>query len=323
MSWRDRPYSDDDYGSGYGRPELRFQLRRPTMLVTWLVLINVGVHIIHRISANASPNTFAEIFGLSLAGLARLRIWQLGTYMFVHSPDNLLHIIFNMVLLFFVGREIERGFGRQRFIWFYITCGVIGGLAYLVLGAFSYPGPTMETQGLVQGEPQRVVQTYYNTPLVGASGAVWGLLIAAMIFYPHMQIIFIIFPMPIRVFGLIILAILFLQAISPGGVRNLGGEVCHFGGAMAGVGILYYWGVMPSIRLGSGGGPSIMGRLRKGAWARKQRRLAEEQLEVDRILDKVRREGINSLNRREKKILATATQRQRERDRQAGRIDRV
>lgn len=303
MSWRDRPYSDDDYGSGYGRPELRFQPRRPSMLVTWLVLINVGVHIIHLISTNASPFAFSEFFGLSLDGLAHLRIWQLGTYMFVHSPDNLLHIIFNMLLLFFVGREIERGFGRERFIWFYITCGLVGGLAYLVLGALS--------------------PAYYAAPLVGASGAVWGLLIAAMIFYPHMQIIFIIFPMPIRVFGLIILAILFLQAISPGGVRNLGGEVCHFGGAMAGVAILYYWGVMPSIRFGSGGGPNIMGRLRKGAWVRKQRRLAEEQLEVDRILDKVRREGINSLTRREKKILATATQRQRERDRQAGRIDRV
>jgi membrane associated rhomboid family serine protease len=301
MSWRDRPYPDDDYGSG--RPEIRFQLRRPTMLVTWLVLINIGVHIIHLISTNVSPLSFSRVFGLSLDGLAGLRLWQIGTYMFVHSPASLLHIIFNMLLLFFVGREIERGFGRERFIWFYATCGVIGGLAYLVLGAFS---------------PE-----YYDTPLIGASGAVWGLLIAAMIFYPHMQIIFIIFPMPIRVFGAIILAIVFLQAISPGGVRNLGGEVCHFGGAMAGVGILYYWGMMPSVRFGSGDGPGIMGRLRKGAWERKQRRLAAEQAEVDRILEKVHHEGIQSLSRRERKILATATERQRERDRQAGRIDRA
>ncbi|HOA73429.1 MAG TPA: rhomboid family intramembrane serine protease [Phycisphaerae bacterium] len=305
MSWRDRPYSDDDFGYGSGRPELRFRLPRPTTLVAWLVIINVAVHIVHLISLNLlPPGTFSRTFGLSLRGLATLKIWQPVTYMFVHAADELFHLIFNMLLLYFVGREIERGFGRQRFIRFYAVCGIVGGLAYLILGAIS-PDP------------------YYYVPLVGASGAVWGLLIAAMIFYPHMQIIFIIFPMPIRVFGAIILALVLLQAITPGGVANLGGEVCHFGGALAGVGILYYWGMMPAIRFGSGGGPNFMGRLRKGAWERKQRKLAEEQAEVDRILEKVHAQGINSLSRRERKKLAVATQRQRERDRQAGRVDRV
>lgn len=305
MSWRDRPYPNEAYSDGYGsgRPELRFQLPRPSTLVAWLVLINVGVHVIHLVTTNFWGDGFTRTFGLSLAGLTRLQVWQPITYMFVHAADSLWHIVFNMLLLYFVGREIERGFGRERFVWFYAACGIIGGLAYLLLGALN--------------------ARYFGTPLVGASGAVWGLLIAAMIFYPHMQIIFIIFPMPIRVFGAIILALVLFQAITPGGVTNLGGEVCHFGGALAGVGILYYWGMMPSIRFGSGDGPNLMGRIRKGAWARKQRKLAAEQAEVDRILEKVHREGINSLNRRERKLLSGATQRQRERDRQAGRIDRV
>lgn len=305
MSWQDRPYSDDEGGYGtFSRPgELRIGFRRPTMLVTWLVIINVAVHLLNLLSSSAWPGGFVRFFGLSLDGLAHLRIWQPVTYMFVHDTGDLLHILFNMLLLYFVGGEIERGFGRQRFMWFYAVCGIIGGLAYLALGAFS--------------------QRYFHTPLVGASGAVWGLLIAAMIFYPHMQIVFIVFPMPIRVFGAIMLGIVFLQAISPGGVENLGGEVCHFGGALAGVGILYYWGVMPSIRFGSGSGPGIIGRLKKGAWVRRQRKLAAEQAEVDRILEKVHQQGINSLSRRERKILSEATQRQRERERQAGRIDRV
>lgn len=312
MSWQDRPYSDDD-GGGYGtfsRPgELRIGFRRPTMLVTWLVIINVAVHLLHLILSNASPLWFTRFFGLSLDGIAHLKIWQLVTYMFVHDAGDLLHIVFNMLLLYFVGGEIERGFGRERFLWFYFTCGIIGGLAYLTLGGLAYAG--------------LINPVYYVLPLVGASGAVWGLLMAAMIFYPQMQIIFIIFPMPIRVFGAIMLGLVFLQAISPGGVDNLGGEVCHFGGAMAGVGILYYWGVMPSLRFGSGSGPGVVARLKKGAWARKQRKMAEEQIYVDRILEKVHQEGISSLSRRERKILAEATQRQRERDRQAGRIDRV
>lgn len=304
MSWQDRPYSDEDgYGAATGRGELRIGFPRPTMIVAWLVIINVVVHLINIIVSNTSPIGFVRLFGLSLGGIAHLRVWQFVTYMFVHDTGDLLHILFNMLLLYFVGGEIERGFGRQRFIRFYAVCGIIGGLAYLALGAIN-PG-------------------YFNMPLVGASGAVWGLLIAAMIFYPHMQLIFIVFPVPIRVFGAIMLGIVFLQAIGRDGVANLGGEVCHLGGAMAGVGILYYWGMMPTVRFGSGQGPGIVGRLKKGAWARKQRQLAEEQIEVDRILEKVHQEGINSLDRRERKILASATERQRERDRHAGRIDRV
>lgn len=312
MSWQDRPYSDDDGGSHgtFSRPgELRIGFRRPTMLVTWLVLINVAVHLLHLIVSNASPGGFGRLFGLSFSGIVHLKVWQIVTYMFVHDTVDLLHIVFNMLLLYFVGAEIERGFGRERFLWFYFICGVIGGLAYLGLGALAAAG--------------KISAAYYDLPLVGASGAVWGLLMAAMIFYPQMQIIFIIFPMPIRVFGAIMLGLVLLQAISPGGVRNLGGEVCHFGGAMAGVGVLYYWGVMPNVRFGSGRGPGIVSRLKKGAWARRQRKLAAEQVEVDRILEKVHQEGINSLSRRERKMLAEATQRQRERDRQTGRIDRV
>jgi len=311
MSWRDRPYSDDDYGYGSGppRPELRFQFRRPGMLVTWLVLINVGVYLVELISLRFSPFGFMELFGLSLAGISRLWVWQLVTYMFVHDPHDIFHILFNMLLLFFVGRQIEQGFGRERFLQFYGLCGIVGGMAYLALG-------TLSTLGAVSPR-------YFAMPLIGASGAVWGLLIAAMIFYPSMQIIFFVFPMPIRVFGAIMLGIVLFQALSPGGIQNLGGEVCHAAGAGAGVAILYFWGMMPSMRFGSGRGPSFMGRLRKGTWQRKQRRLADEQAEVDRILEKVHQQGIHSLTRRERKTLSSATQRQREREREAGRIDRV
>lgn len=302
MSWRDRPYSDDDGGYAPGGGELRIQFRRPSTIVTWLVIINVAVFFLQLIWNSVASMGFDQLFGLSWSGLASLRIWQLATYMFVHDPRDIFHILFNMLLLYFVGSEIERGFGRERFLRFYFLCGLIGGLAYLVLGVAN--------------------SRFAGIPLVGASGAVYGLLMVAMIFYPHMQLVFFVFPMPIRVFGAIMLGIFFFQMIT-GTFDNLGGDICHLGGALAAVGILYYWGMMPSIRFGSGDGPGIVGRIRKGAWARKQRQLATEQAEVDRILEKVHREGINSLSRRERKILAGATQRQRERDRAAGRIDRV
>ncbi|MBI4581660.1 MAG: rhomboid family intramembrane serine protease [Planctomycetes bacterium] len=299
MSWRDRPYSDETYGQT--RPELRFQFHRPTMVATWLVLINVGVHLVHLISTNVSPGGFQRTLGLSLDGVAHLKVWQLATYMFVHDARGILHILFNMLMLYFIGIQIERGFGHQRFLWFYAVSGLVGGLAYLVLGALT--------------------PSYFALPLVGASGAVYGLLMVAMIFYPQMQIILFVFPMPIRVFGAVMLAILLFQAITPGGVENLGGEVCHLGGALAAVGVLYAWGMMPRVGFGPPGGGALGRGLsrwfhRFGAAGRRHRQLADTEAEVDRILDKVRHEGVHSLTRREKKTLARATELQRERDRQ-------
>jgi membrane associated rhomboid family serine protease len=303
MSWQDRPYNDGNaYGSG--RPELRLQFRLPTMLVTWLVLINIAMHLVHMVAVNIFQIPFDRWFGLSLSGLLHLRVWQLFTYMFVHDLRDLFHIIFNMLMLYFVGMQIERGFGRRRFLQFYFACGLIGGVAYLILGW--------------------LIPSLRFVPVVGASGAIWGLLIAAMVFYPSMQLIFFVFPMPIRVFGAIMLGIFVFQILSGGG-PNLGGEICHLGGAIAGVAVLYAWGMMPRVQVGSEEGPLSRwssGRT-KNAWARKQKKLAAEQAEVDRILDKVHREGVASLTRREKKTLATATRSQQQRDRQAGRIDRV
>ncbi|UCD29168.1 MAG: rhomboid family intramembrane serine protease [Planctomycetota bacterium] len=308
MSWRDRPYSQDEPS----QPELRLSFRKPSTAVTWLIIANAVVYIIQLISLRWNPVFFLETFGLSLAGISQLYFWQPVTYMFLHSPFRIFHILVNMLMLYVCGSEFERAFGRQRFLQFYFTCGIVGGLAYLALSAL-YPGE------------------YFIKPLVGASGAVYGLLMAAIIFFPHIQVILFIIPMPIRVFGLIVAAILLLQIVGPGGVENPGGEVCHLAGAATGVVIFYVWGIMPRIRIGSGEGtlriPFGLGKLaqqrREGAWARKQKKLASEQADVDRILAKVKQQGIQSLTHKEKKNLARATQRQKEQDRQFGRTDRL
>ena len=73
----------------------------------------------------------------------------------------------------------------------------------------------------------------HTIPFVGRLRA--GLLVAAVIFFPHIQVILFIFPVPIRVFGLLVAAILFVQFIGPGRMENAGGEICHVAGAAAGV----------------------------------------------------------------------------------------
>lgn len=291
MSWRDRPYSDESDG----RPELRLNLRKPSSLVGWLIVANVAVLILRMALKAFSGPDLNDYFGLSLSGLGHMYFWQPVTYMFMH--DGTWHLLMNMLGLYIFGSEFERGFGRQRFAQFYGTCGVVGGLAYLLL---AWRAPLLAGSGLV-----------------GASGAVYGLLIAAMIFFPHIQVVLIIFPMPIRVFGAIVGAILLLQALS-GQFNNPGGEACHVAGALTGIGMFYAWGMMPRLRVG-GRGPGLAGRIRQGAWERKLRKLAVDEAEVDRILDKVHRQGVSSLTRTERKLLAKATRRQQEMDR-AGRL---
>jgi len=314
MSWRDRPYASDDYS----RPELRVQFRRPSTAVTWLIIANVVVFFLDLVSQNFAGSAAHRLFGLSLGGLNHLFLWQPLTYMFMH--DGILHLLFNMIGLYVFGSEFERAFGRDRFLQFYATCGLVGGLAYLCLPVFNawyHHTPVALT-------------IHYGRPLIGASGAIYGLLIAAIIFFPHIQIILFIFPMPIRVFGLIVGAILVLQLISPGRIENLGGEICHVAGATTGIVIFHAWGIMPRIRFGGGQASAKIpfGRKRprrrsEGAWVRKQKKLAEEQAEVDRILAKVHQQGLQSLTRSERKLLARATRRQQERERQLGRTDRL
>lgn len=293
MSWRDRPYSGDE-----GEPEIRLRLPKPGTVVTWIIVANVVVYLFDLVAQRWDHMGLMPFFGLSLQGIRDLYLWQPFTYMFMHG--GLLHLVFNMLMLYFFGTEFQRAFGRERFLQFYAICGVFGGLAYLVLST--------------------LMPKFAGVPLVGASGAVYGLLAAAIIFFPHMQVVLLIFPIPVRVFGLIVAAILLLQILSPQGLQNPGGEVCHVAGALAGVLTFYAWGVMPRVRFGDG--TARMNRA-QGAWARRQRQLAEEKAEVDRILQKIHDEGLNSLTRREKKILAEATRHQREREQEIGRIDRL
>jgi membrane associated rhomboid family serine protease len=284
---------------------MRLHFRKPSTAVMWLIVANVVIHIINALSTRFIPGGLTRIGGLSLEGLLSLYFWQPVTYMFLHDVMVMpvFHLLLNMLGLYIFGTEFENHFGRERFLQFYGLCGIVGGLVYVLLGVI-WP------------------QYWSDVPIVGASGAVYGLLMAAIIFFPHIQIILIIFPMPVRVFGLII-AFTLLIGLLTGRMDNVGGQVCHIAGAATGVAVFYAWGIMPKITIGGGKTPAFLKRRKQGSWARKQKQLAEEQAEVDRILAKVHAEGIQSLSRKERKILERATRRQQEHDQKLGRTDRL
>jgi len=106
-------------------------------------------------------------------------LWQPFTYMFLHSTNNLSHIIFNMLGLWMFGTELERTWGTRFFTKYYLITGLGAAATQLVLGLFS--------------------QTFYYTGTVGASGAIYGLLLAYAMYFPHRTIILFIFPLPARI----------------------------------------------------------------------------------------------------------------------------
>jgi membrane associated rhomboid family serine protease len=135
----------------------------------------------------------------------------LFTYMFIHG--NLWHLLINMLMLWMFGMDLERDWGTRRFLQYYFVCGVGAGLCVLALG-------------LAAGGASMFEQT------IGASGAIFGLLLAFGVLYPDRQVLmFLLFPMKAKYFVMIMGAIEFLYTFQPNtGISN----IAHLGGMLFG-----------------------------------------------------------------------------------------
>jgi len=197
--------------------------------------------------------------GLNPASVVRsFWIWQLVTYMFMHG--GLLHILFNMLALWMFGAELERIWGTRYFLKFYFACGV--GAAVLTV--------------LFSLLPFEASRSLWGSVVVGASGAILGLLLAYAMYFPDRQILmFMVFPMAVKYAVILIGAIALYSSFGDnGGVANithLGGLVVGYlmlkGGKFHPLSELKYWylrwkmqrvrkkfDVYPGGRAGSGGG---------------------------------------------------------------------
>ena len=144
-----------------------------------------------------------------------LWIWQLATYMFVHAGP--MHILFNMLTLWMFGTELERIWGTRFFVKFYLVTGIGAGLLTVLISLLPF-GP---------------VAQLYGSNIIGASGAVYGLLLAYALYFPDRQIyMYFVFPIPARIFVLIMGGLAFFSSMSDngGGVAN----ATHLGGLLVG-----------------------------------------------------------------------------------------
>jgi membrane associated rhomboid family serine protease len=292
MGYQDRPYYRDEMSRS---PLSRLHGHS---VVTWLLVINVAVFIIDSIvtgsqrAGGISPTewghySFARVFG-------ELQLWRVGTYQFLHA--DLLHLLFNMMALFFMGPLMEGWWGPRRFLAFYLLCGLSGAVVFSVLGF---------VPGLLEG-----VGT--GSRLVGASGAIYGILIGAAMVFPRLEVS-LLFP-PVRVklrtLALVLMGFIFLSLLA--GSRGAASDAAHLGGAVLGAVLVRWPGLLDFVNHLSLPQVSRWRQKRRQKQVQKnQQRLDALEGEVDRILDKVNREGLQALSRREKRTLQEATESKR------------
>jgi membrane associated rhomboid family serine protease len=182
-----------------------------TPAIKILIALNVGAFLLQQIVFELTTQ-----LGLQPAAiLGQLHVWTPVTYMFLHGGIG--HILFNMLSLWMFGVELERQWGTAFFTRYYLVCGVGAALTTIVLSFL--PGTIGE-------------QLYYSLT-IGASGAIYGVLLAYAMYFPDRRILFyFLFPIPAKYFVMIIGAISFLSALGSSGDGVA--HVTHLGGLLAG-----------------------------------------------------------------------------------------
>lgn len=200
----------------------------------------------------------ARMFGVYYPDSPFFRIWQIITYMFMHG--GVAHLFFNMFALFMFGPVLEQLLGSRRFINFYLITG-LGALVlqfgvqalevYSIAGTIS-AGHWLRfdmLEGMVYGshpgmtnEEFNKLVSVYNTPMVGASGAIYGLLIAFGYLFPNTSLYLMFIPVPVKAkyFIPILIALELFLGVS----RIAGTSVAHFahiGGALFGFILIKFW----------------------------------------------------------------------------------
>ncbi len=195
-----------------------------------------------------------DVLGLHYFESEKFRLYQLFTYMFMHSGFE--HILFNMFAVWMFGRILETVWGPQRFLFYYVLCGIGAGLVQEVTQYFEFlpvmhdmaqfltfpSDASIPINGTTRSAEQWVAicQRIISVPTVGASGAVYAILMAFGMMFPNQEIFIIPLPMPIKAKWLIIGY--FVLELGMGIMSNDGiAHFAHLGGMIFGFLLIMYW----------------------------------------------------------------------------------
>lgn len=260
-----------------------------TSTIKALLAANISFYLLSLLMGPEQREGMRRLLGLVPAlALPELHLWQFLTYMFLHG--GLFHLAFNMFALWMFGTEIEALWGRRVFLQYYLFSGLGGSIVYTITSWGS------------------------QTPMIGASGAVFGLLLAYGLIFPDRRILlYFFFPIKAKYFvALYGLLTLFMAQQQPrmDGIAHF----AHLGGMLFGF-VYLQSGMYRSGRLDIG---SRFGRLWRRQRSRAKIRLVrpeepepvdteEQRRRVDQILEKISKHGLQSLTREEQEILRRAS----------------
>jgi membrane associated rhomboid family serine protease len=293
--------------------EDRSYMRDPMFRWNWpayiiLMVANVAVFALQEINRAYMDFPMERYLALSHEGLRHGYVWQLFTFQFLHG--GLWHLAFNLIGIYFFGRFVEDRLGRTRFLKLYFLSGTCGGVLQALL---SWPFPH-----------------HFGMSLVGASAGVYGLITVFALLDPEgVILLFFFLPMRAKYFVAIAAAIALFYILVPAGTSIA--HAAHLGGILGGLAFLrwksFVEAFMPVRRL-------TRSRLRArelmrvpanglASWRRSRKEPATDvsatdfiSREVDPILDKISKQGIQSLTPREREILEAARAKMEKRNRE-------
>lgn len=268
--------------------------------------------------------------------------WQFVTYQFMHSSFS--YLFWNMFGLWMFGRHVEQAFGTQRFVVYYLVCGIGGGLVQegFQLAQYYYEGLHL-FQGVATPLGPVPMDTYLNQwGMVGASASVYGVLMAVALLWPNERILLLIPPIPLKI-KYYVAGIIAIEVYSSFAVDSNVAHFAHFGGMLFGWLLMRYWrkqaqhrrfvhpataqaqssrGLLQRIRHALGLADSVpppppnaydqtAPRTPHAADYDYNRQRQSETEIIDQILDKIKAHGYDSLTKEEKQRLFEFSQKQR------------
>ncbi len=231
-------------------------MNRITETVKHLIIINVLLYLV----AKLIYPPLQDLFALHFPENPNFGFWQYVTSMFMHSLQSPTHLIFNMVGVWMFGSPLEQLWGRNKFLFFYFSAGIGAGLVYTAVNYFQFNSafqelvqsgiPSAEILDLMDGtkmyqnELLQKINGIYSTPAVGASGALYGILVAFGMKFPNSKLALIFFPVPVaaKYFIPVLIALDLFSGLT--GFSLFGGGIAHFahvGGALVGLIIMLFW----------------------------------------------------------------------------------
>ncbi|MCH3883196.1 MULTISPECIES: rhomboid family intramembrane serine protease [Tenacibaculum] len=233
-------------------------MQKLTDAIKHLIIINVILFV----GPMLLKMDLTNIFALHFPKNEHFGVWQYITHMFMHGSP--MHLIFNMYGLWAFGTPLEQMWGKKKFLFFYFSAGIGAGIIYTLVNYYQFNGiyEQLVGFGLSASDIQNILSTgsyneslisltneemtefysLYHTPAVGASGAIYGVLVAFGIAFPNAKLALIFFPVPIAAkyfIPLMIVGDLFF-GVTKYSIGNVA-HFAHIGGAIIGFIIAWYW----------------------------------------------------------------------------------